>query len=144
MSNQNDFIARAKERLQSQREAEQRRLQTASEHGVKYDKKHRAENLRLLRAFFDVTQEKFISLLGVSSQSQYSKFERGEEELEARLARQIEKSIGLPEMWFDRDNANLLFLSLVELSLVNEIRVVDPEATRVLASALKLLTGRGA
>ena len=143
MSNQIELLAKLKERFQSQREAEEKRLLTASEHGIKYDKKHRAQNLRLLRSFFNSRQEDFISLLGVRSQSQYSKLERGEDELGEYSARQIEKSIGLPERWLDRDNANLLFLSLAELSLVNEIRTINSEAVKALAGTVKLLTRRG-
>lgn len=143
MSNQEELFARLKERLRAQREEEQSRLRIASEHGIEYSEANRPENLRLLRAFFNATQENFATLLGVGSQSQYSQLERGERGLTQEGARRIERELGIPHNWLDRRNGSLLFLSLPELSLVNEARVVQPDTVLDLAGVVKRLTGRG-
>jgi transcriptional regulator with XRE-family HTH domain len=141
MATQEERIAKFKAlRLREQEEA-QKRLRSAVEHGIKYSADHRSQNLRLLRAFFNEAQDDFAELLGVGSQSQYSLLERGGRDFSAREARRIERELGIPDNWFDRSNSNFLFLSQDQLSLINEIQGVNPDAALKLADVVKLLSG---
>ncbi len=142
MQTREEFVARFKANRQRQHEEAQSRLRSAAEHGVNYSSEHRLENLRLLRSFFHAGQESFATLIGIRSQSQYSLIERGEQPLSTITAREIERELGIPENWLDRNNSNALFLTQDELSLVNEIRGVKPAAALKLAETVKLLSGR--
>ncbi len=144
MQTKEELIAKFKAHRQRQQEEAQSRLRSAAEHGVKYSSEHRSENLRLLRAFFNALQEPFATLIGIRSQPQYSLIERGDQLLSSSAAREIERELGIPENWLDRSNSNALFLSQDELSLLNEIRGVKPEAALKLAETVKLLSGRSA
>lgn len=139
--NHEDIVAKLKARLQASRAEEQRRLQTAGEHGIEYASAHRAENLRLLRAYFDATHDDFAALLQFPGQPQYSQVERGNRKLTAGEARTIESDLGIPHMWLERRNTDALFLSQDGLSLVNVTRLAKPGAALALAGVIKLLTG---
>lgn len=142
MQTKEELIAKFKARRLHQQEEAHIRLRSAAEHGIKYSEDHRSENLRLLRAFFNASQESFSTLLGIRSQSQYSLIERGDQPLSSTAARQIESELGIPEHWLDRSNSHSLFLSQDELSLVNEIRGVKPEVALKLAETVKMLSDR--
>jgi transcriptional regulator with XRE-family HTH domain len=144
MQSKEELIAKVKALRLRNQEKEQSRLRSAAEHGVKYNADHRSENLRLLRAFLNATQDSFATLLGVGSQGQYSQFERGNPSLSAGEARRIERELGIPNNWLDRSNSHSLFLSQDEQSLINEIRGVNPGAALLLAETVNLLSGDAA
>lgn len=99
----------------------------------------RAENLRLLRAFLNATQEDLTGLLNLGSQSYYSSVERGTQTLTAGEARRVEKDLGLPECWLERNNANSLFLSSAELDLILELRRSSVDATSSFVAAISAI-----
>lgn len=136
------LIAKLKERRFADQEAYSQRLSLAASHGVDYDESRRPTNLRLLRAYFHATQDEFATLVGVSSQPEYSKVEGGSKPLSASRARQIEKSLGIAENWLDRNNAEALFLSLGEIALISELRPTGPDAALALAKAIKMISTR--
>jgi transcriptional regulator with XRE-family HTH domain len=140
MTSTEDRLAKIKAALLAQKQATLERLRHASEHGIDYNADRRAENLRILRAFLNATQDEQASLLGIASQPQYSQLERGEQGLESDEARQMERALGIPEYWLDRVNAQALFMTQDELSLINEIRRAKPGAALLLANAVKGLT----
>ena len=140
MTTSEKLIAEFKARIEQQKQKVQDRLQSATEHGIKYSATHRKNNLRILRAFFNATQEQFAILLELASQSKYSQLERGDQDLSASTARKIELDLGIPENWFDRDNSVSLFLSQDEIALVNEVRRAKPKVTLTLADLIKSLT----
>ncbi len=137
------LIAKFRANRVRQQEEAQSRLRSAADHGITYSADNRPENLRLLRAFFNTDQGHFAILLGVGSQSQYSQLERAERDFSSSEARRVERSLNIPDNWFDRGNSTLLFLSQDELALINEIRGVKQGAALVLAEAVKQLSGRG-
>jgi len=143
MQTQAELIAKYKAIRLRRHEEEQVRLRSAVEHGIKYSAQHRAENLRLLRTFFNATQEDFATLLGISGQSKYSQLERGEQDLLTSEARRIENDLGIPANWLDRSNSNSIFMSQDEQALINEIRVANPRVALTLAETVKQLSGRG-
>jgi transcriptional regulator with XRE-family HTH domain len=134
-----ELIAGFKARLLNQKQEAHDRLQSANDHGIKYSAVYRKENLRLLREFFNASQEQFAILLGVSSQSAYSQLERGDQDLSSTTVRKIERDLGIPENWFDRDNSISLFLSQDEIALVNEVRGAKPKIALTLADLIKSL-----
>jgi transcriptional regulator with XRE-family HTH domain len=142
MQTKEELIAKFKALRLRQQEAVQGRLRSAEEHGIQYSADYRPENLRLLRALFNAKQASFAPLLGMRNQKQYSLIETGDQPLSPDAAREIERELGIPENWLDRNNSNSLFLSQDEPSLVNEIRGVKPEAALKLAETVKLLSGR--
>lgn len=99
---------------------------------------HRAGNLRLLRAFFNSSQQEFERCLKLGSQSSYSVYERGFDNkvLPESQARRIEREFELPEGWFDRDNADSLFLSHEELALIMGLRASSPNAITALSNTV--------
>ena len=97
----------------------------------------RAENIRLLRAFLSADQANMAKLLKLGSQSYYSTIECERTALDEKNARRIEEELGLPSGWFERNNADSLFLSPVELDLILELRRSDPKATQSLVSAVQ-------
>ncbi|PUE07057.1 hypothetical protein B9Z51_14275 [Limnohabitans sp. T6-5] len=142
MSTKEELRSRVNEFRAHREEREQEKLINAEFHGISYSAEHRPENLRLLRAFFNATQDDFAALLGIIGQSLYSQYERGLRELETIDARRIEQSLNIPEKWLDRKNSNSLFLSQDEQSLVNEIRAVNSAAILILAKAVRILSNR--
>ena len=142
MQTREELIAKIRAYRERQREEAQSQHQTAAQHGVNYGSEHRSNNLRLLRAYFNETQESFRTLTGVSSQPQYSLIEKGEKILPESAAREIERNLDLPKYWFDRSNVTPLFLTQNELSLVNELRRMKPEVALKLAELVKLMSGR--
>lgn len=137
-----DRIAEFKALRQRQLKEAQSRRQSATEHGLIYSSEHRSENLRLLRAFFNVKQESFAKLISIPNQSQYSFIERGEHLLSENSARYIERELCLPEYWLDRNNSSVFFLTQDELSLITQLRVVNPGAILKLAEAVRLMTSK--
>lgn len=134
------LIAEYKSRIEQQKQETQSRLQSATDHGIKYSATHRRDNLRMLRVFFNATQEQFSILLEVISQSKYSQLERGDQNLSSDTVRKIELDLGIPENWFDRDNSISLFLSQDEIALINEVRRSTPNVTLALANLMRSLT----
>lgn len=110
---------------------------TTTQQGAPLNPERRAENLRLLRAFLNADQTEMSELLRLGSQSYYSTVELAKKQLAAGDARRIEKDLDLPDGWFERNNADSLFLSQAELNLIMELRHSDPEATLLLVSAVK-------
>lgn len=111
-------------------------LPVVTENGVPLNSSRRAENLHLLRTFLNARQEDMVAMLALSSQSFFSQVERGEKTLASWEARQIEKAIGLPEGWFERNNATSLFLSPKEFDLIVELRNSNDEVTDAVLALL--------
>lgn len=141
LTDKEEFFKELRAKLQAARLVEQQRHAHAVAHGIDFKDERRSENLRLLRAYFDTTQERFAQLLRVSSQSQYSSFERGLKVLPSEDARTIERSLGLPENWLDRSNAPMLFVTTDQLAVLKEVQKAPAEAAIPLAKAVKSMTG---
>lgn len=135
-----ELIAEIKAKLRAAREAEHQKQASAAAHGVEYSEARRSENLRLLRAYFNTTQDRFAELLGVSSQSQYSLFERGQKVLPSVEAREIERGLDLPDRWLDRANAQALFVATGQLAVLKELQRAPADASPLLAKVLNSLT----
>lgn len=111
----------------------------ATENGVPLNPARRAENLHLLRTFLNARQEDMVTMLSLSSQSYFSQVERGEKTLASWEARQIEQAIGLPDGWFERNNATSLFLSPKEFDLIVELRNVGADTADAVLTLLRAL-----
>lgn len=137
MSALKDLLARAKERSKALELQKQSQIRPTSKPVIEINPARRGENLRILRAFLDAHQENFVSMLGIGSQSLYSKIERGDSLLDEKQARKIEASLGLPLGWLERNNGDSIFFSNDECQLITEIRKSAPEATVALIEAVK-------
>ena len=102
------------------------------------DSARRPINLRLLRAYFDVTQQHVGELFNVA-QGRVSQLERGEEPISDSQAKDVESSLGLPAEWFDRDNGPSLFLSNEEKLLLSALKGLSVPAMNELISVVKSL-----
>ena len=104
---------------------------------LELDSGRRGENSRLLRSYMEATQEDFRKMLGVSSQSEYSKIERGEAALGESQVKLMELELGLAAGWFDRNNSEGLFLTNNEMVLIRELRRYPTTTTEVIVSLFK-------
>ncbi len=82
-------------------------------------------------------------MLNLSSQSYFSQVERGQKTLASWEARQIEQKIGLPEGWFERNNATSLFISSTEFELIVELQRANAEAANAVLGLLRALNAKG-
>jgi transcriptional regulator with XRE-family HTH domain len=111
---------------------------------IKLDPERRSENLRLLRAYMNAHQDSFVGMLGIGSQSMYSKIERGESTLSEAEARSIEEELSLPLGWLDRNNGDSIFLTNEELLLIKSLKGVSASAILATQEAIeKLRLGNG-
>lgn len=146
MTKLRELLAAAKKKIevQGQQRLAQDQVNSVSSQ-LKLNPARRRENLRLLRTYMDADQKEFVSMLGVGCQSLYSRFERGESQLDDKQARKIESGVGLPPGWLDRDNGATILLSNDEWHLIHELRKSSPEATLALIQTAKSLRlGRSA
>jgi hypothetical protein len=97
---------------------------------------NRSANLRLLRAFFDETQDGFGTLV-LLSQSSVSLHERDEKTLDKWKADDIERELSLPQDWFDRDNGPLLFVTNEQMLLLEELQGCDAAVVQALRSVVR-------
>ncbi len=104
---------------------------------LKLNPTRRSGNLRLLRTYMNADQQDFVSMLGIGSQSFYSRIERGDSQLDDRQARKIESEIDLSPGWLDRDNGQGMLVSNSEWQLIQELRNAAPEATFSLIETAK-------
>lgn len=114
----------------------------ATENGVPLNPTRRADNLHLLRTFLNARQDDMVTMLSLSSQSYFSQVERGEKTLASWEARQIEQAVGLPEGWFERNNATSLFLSAKEFDLIVELRNAGSDTVDAVLSLLRALRAK--
>jgi len=140
MSRLKELLERAKARsmLFEQQKELQKQAQVISQE-VDLNPDRRSDNLRLLRAYMNAHQDNFVAMLGIGSQSNYSKMETGDSLLDEVAARRIESDLGLPIGWLERNNGDAIFLSNDEFQLIKAIRQSPPEATLALTEAVKKL-----
>lgn len=137
------LIEKLKQRKAQEQAAYSERISLAESHGVEYDERRRVENLRLLRSYFNATQEDFAGLLGLSGQPEYSQIETGSKAIPSSAARRIEQRLSIPENWLDRDNSKALFISLAQFAVLMEIGKRSDEAARALAEAIRKIGSVG-
>ena len=81
----------------------------------------RSTNLRILRQVgLSSKQDELAKIMSIS-QSGVSSREIGKETIWSAEARNLEKGFDLPEMWMDRNNANL-FLDANEFAAIQKLR----------------------
>lgn len=142
MADIQELIAKLKKRRLADQAAYLERLSLAEIHGIDYDENRRSTNLRLLRAYFNSNQEEFATLVDIRSRSEYSKIEIGSKLLPTVNARQIERNLGIPENWLDRDNSEALFLSLGEVALIGALRNTRTDSALPLANLIKTISSK--
>lgn len=141
MSRLKELLEQAKKRsilLEKQKEL-QKQAQIISQE-IDLNPERRGDNLRLLRAYMNEYQDNFVAMLGIGSQSNYSKLETGDSLLDDIDARRIESDMGLPIGWLERNNGDAIFLSNDEFQLIKAIRQSPPEATLALTEAVRKLS----
>ena len=96
----------------------------------------RSVNLDLIR-WLNLGHDSTAKLLSSVTNSNYlSKMATGDMEISDRKARSIERAAGLPQGWLDRNNIELLKMSLVEHQLHQVITALPQEKINALRALL--------
>lgn len=100
----------------------------------------RSENLDLIRHLNITHKNTATKLAGVTNENYIGKMARGEMEIIDYDARKIEKVLGLPDGWMDRDNLALLNMSKVDFAIYSCLRGQSETAKEGLVGFLMAAT----
>ena len=100
----------------------------------------RSKNVDLIRWLNNGHENTVKRLKYVTNSTYLSKMALGDMDVGDRKARSIERSLGMPVGWLDRDNVAALNMSADEFELLQRLSSLQPEARTALLQFLSSVT----
>lgn len=94
----------------------------------------RTRNIFVLRHLYDGLGKLAKELVPIANEAALKKMDQGKKEISDEIARKIERKLGLPDNWMDRENDRLLTMSELDYRIFKKISSMTDDKKRNLES----------